>query len=170
MKLEILAILEDVLGFAFETVNKDIFAVHERIGALMELEVLDLDAFYIPKCLVSVIDRDILQRQIIHLPEEFRPVNDTVLHGHIVAIPNGRAGTDSKVTIGDQTAVHMPPRVLAIKTAIISFHIAAALDSRLSINYLDVLKTHIVNAEKGPLPSELFIFNYLHNSFHIMQM
>ena len=135
----------------------------------MKLKIFDLDALDIPESLVGIVDSHILQGKIIHLTEEFRPVDDTVLHCHIVAVPDSRAGTDSEIAIRNQATVHMLPRILAVETTIIGFHIVAALDSWFSVNYLYILKTNVFYSEKRPLATELLISDNLHNHIFTVQ-
>lgn len=91
MDLDVLAVLEDILRVTLQFVDINIFTEHKRVSALMELYILDLQAIDTPECLIGVIDLDILQGEVLHLAEEFRSVDDRVLHYHVIAVPDGRA-------------------------------------------------------------------------------
>ena len=89
--LYVLTVLEHVLRVAFQTVYIDVFGEHKRIGAIVQLDVMQLQVLHLPECLVSIVDGDILQFHPFHLTEELRTVNDTVFHGQVVRVPDSRA-------------------------------------------------------------------------------
>lgn len=152
--LYILAVLEDVLRVRRQSVDIDMVGVHERISALVERHVLDLHIMDMPECLISIVDRDILQRQIVHLTEELRPVNNAVLHHHVVAVPDSGAGTLGEVAARDQAAVHMPPGVLAEELTVMTLHVMATFDTGLTVRDGNIVKLDIVGTEQRALTSK----------------
>ena len=88
--LHILTILEHIFSIALEAIDIDILAEHERIGAAVQLHVLQTKAIDLPECLVSIGDIDILQYHVLHLTEKFRAVNTTTTHHQVVGVPDSR--------------------------------------------------------------------------------
>lgn len=82
-----------------------------------------------PECLIGIVDFDILQLQVFHLPEKFRTVDDTVFHHHVVAVPNGRPAVGGEVAACDEAAVDVPPRVLAKELAVVTLDVVTAFDA-----------------------------------------
>ena len=58
----------------------------------MQFHVLDLNAVHLPEGLIGIGDLHILQRQVLHLTEELRPVDARVSHHQVVGVPDSGAG------------------------------------------------------------------------------
>jgi hypothetical protein len=53
----------------------------------------------------------------------------------------------------------VPPGILAVELATVCLHIAAELDSRLAVDYGNVLQTGIFNGKQRSLAAEYLIFD-----------
>ena len=95
----------------------------------MKGDVPDLQVLDAPECLVGILKLHILHRYIVHLTEQFRSVDDGILHHHIIAIPDGRTTAHLEVTVGYQRLIHMPQGVFPDKAAAIGLNILTTLDS-----------------------------------------
>ena len=129
VNLYVLAVLEYIFGIAHQSVHIDVLGEHERIGAFVKFHILELQSVYTPESFVSIIDFDPLQREVLHLTEELRAVDDGVFHHHIIAVPDGRTATLGKVTVGDEAAVYVPPGIFAVETGVVALQVFAALDA-----------------------------------------
>jgi hypothetical protein len=56
----------------------------------------------------------------------------------------------------------MPPRILAIETAVAALHILTLLDATLTIRDDDILQSQVVDGKKWPLTPEFFILYQFH--------
>ena len=120
VNLHVLAVLEHVFCVAREAVHIDIAREHERISAVMQADMLQFQAVNSPESLVSIVDFNVFKRQILHLSEELRPVDDRVFHGHITAIPNGRTAFGGEIAIRDEAFINVPPRIFAIELRVVA--------------------------------------------------
>ena len=132
----------------------------------MESDVSDLQSLNTPEGLIGIIEGDILQFQIPHLPEEFRCVDDGIPHGHIITIPDGGTRTHFEITIGDERVVNMPQRILPDEVTVINFQVGAALDARLPLRDGHILQPRIMNGEQRTFTTKLLIF---YQSLHFFQ-
>ena len=58
--LYVVAVLEYIFGVAFQAVYKDVIREHERVGAIVQLNVLQFQTVYLPESLVGIIDGYVL--------------------------------------------------------------------------------------------------------------
>ena len=65
----------------------DVLAEHERICALMKLQIADSDVFAPPENFVCIIHRNIFHLDGFHLPEHLRGVYYGIFHAKMVAVP-----------------------------------------------------------------------------------
>lgn len=133
----------------------------------MQGAVLDFQSVHAPECLVGIVDGDVLQFQVVHLAEELRAVDDTVLHLHVVAVPDGRTALGGKIAARDETAVYLPPRVLAIELAVVTLQIVTALDARLSVGDGYILQYSVVGTEQRTLTTETQIVYSIHKLLNL---
>ena len=133
VNLYVLAVLEHIFGVALQSVDEDVLTEHEGVGAVVQLDILDANAVDTPECLIGIIDDDILQFQVLHLTEELRTVDDTVLHLHVIAVPDSRTASRCKIAVGDDASVNVPPRVFPVKLAVVSLYVFALFDARFPI-------------------------------------
>ena len=133
----------------------------------MQGDVLDFQSVHAPECLIGIVDGDILQFQVVHLAEELRAVDDAVLHRHVVAVPDGRAALWREVAARDETAVDMPPGILAIELAVVTLQIVAALDARLTVGDGYILQYSVVSAEQRTLTTETQIVYSIHKLLNL---
>lgn len=133
----------------------------------MQGDVLDLQTVHAPEGLVSIVDGDVLQFQVVHLAEELRTVDDTVLHLHVVAVPDGRTALGGKIAARDKTAVYVPPRILAIELAVVTLQIVTALNARLSVGDRYILQYGVVGTEQRTLTTETQIVYSIHNLLNL---
>ena len=129
----------------------------------MQLHILQLQSINTPEGLISIIDLYILELQMLHLAEELRAIDHTIVHHHVAAIPNGRATAGGKIATGDQATVDVPPSVFAIKLRVAALDIVTTLDARLTIGNRYILEHHIVGSEERALSSERTVVNRIHN-------
>ena len=139
VNLYILTILEYIFGITLQSIYIDILREHEGIGSLMQLHILQFQAIYLPESFVGIVNHHVLQLYVLHLTEELRAINRTILHHQIVGVPDGRTRTRCKIAAFDFSTIHVPPRVFSIELAIVTFHVLALLDTRLSIYNCDFL-------------------------------
>ena len=168
MHLHVLAVLEYILRIALQPVHIYIAAEHERIRAVMKDDILQPEIIDLPERLVGIIDRDILKRQPVHLAEKLRTVDDAVLHGHIIAVPDRRPRSRCEVTIPYNASVNVPQRVLAVKLASGNLDVGTTLYSGLSIRNGNILQSAVADTEQRPLSAEGGVFNYFHSYFAIL--
>ena len=128
----------------------------------MQGDVLDLQTVHAPEGLVGIVDGDVLQFQVVHLAEELRTVDDTVLHLHVVAVPNGRAALGGEIAARDEAAVNVPPRILAIELAVVTLQIVTALDARLTVGNGYILQYSIMSTKQRTLTTETQIVYSIH--------
>ena len=102
MNFRIPDILEDIFGFSIEIVDADVLAEHEWICPIAEHDILHIQVPDFPEGLVRIVDLHVLEGQSVHLTEKFRPVDDAVAHGHVIAVPDCRTGTNRKVAVGNE--------------------------------------------------------------------
>ena len=86
-KLHILDILEDIFAVAFQAVDAQIPAEHERICASMQLQVLYTDSATFPENFIRIVHLHILNVDFMHLTEHFGCINYGILHFQMVGIP-----------------------------------------------------------------------------------
>ena len=120
----------------------------------MQFYVFQFQSVNAPECLIGIVYLDVFKLQILHLPEEFRPVDYTVFHHHIVAIPDGRTTAFGEITTCNETVIYMPPWIFSVEFAVVTLYIAAAFYTRLAIGYRYIVKTYVVCAEERTLSSE----------------
>ena len=58
--LYVVAVLEYIFGVAFQAVYKDVLREHERVGAIVQLNVFQFQTVYLPESLVCIIDGYVL--------------------------------------------------------------------------------------------------------------
>lgn len=58
--LYVVAVLEYIFGVAFQAVYKDVLREHERVGAIVQLNVFQFQTVYLPESLVGIIDGYVL--------------------------------------------------------------------------------------------------------------
>ena len=129
----------------------------------MEHHILYLQPVNAPESLVGVVDGDVLQREILHLTEELRTVDDAVLHVHIVRIPYSRARSRREITVADVRSLDVPERVFALEVAVAADNVAAFLYARLAERDANVVEFRVVYFEERTLSTEYLISNFLHN-------
>ena len=164
MHLNVFAILEHILRVAYKPVNKDVLAEHERIGAFVKCDVLNLEILHLPESLVGIVESDVLNGNVIHLAEQFRSVYYCISHHHIVAVPDGGTRAHLKVAVGYQRAVNVPPGIFPNETASVGLDVCTAFNARLAFSYGDILESGIMNCKERSLASELFVAYYIHCS------
>ena len=133
----------------------------------MQGDVLDLQTVHAPEGLVGIVDGDVLQFQVVHLAEELRTVDDTVLHLHVVAVPDGRTALGGEIAARDQTAVDMPPGILAIELTVMALQIVTALDARLTVGDRYILQYGVVCAKQRALTTETQIVYSIHKLLNL---
>ena len=89
--LHVLTVLEHVFRIALQSVDVDVLGEHERVGASVQLHVVELQTVDLPECLVGVAYLHILQFHVVHLAEELRTVDAATAHHEVVGIPDSRA-------------------------------------------------------------------------------
>ena len=99
MYLHVLAVLEDILGIALQSVNVDVAAEHERISTFVNCKVTNLQSVNAPESLVGIVDYHILNGKVLHLAEQFRSIDNGVAHNHIVRVPYSRARAHLEVAV-----------------------------------------------------------------------
>ena len=124
----VLHVLEHVLAVAFQPVHVDVVAEHERIGTVMQFQVLDADMVASPEHFVGVVHLHVFYVYLVHLAEHLGGVDDGVFHFQMVGIPQGRAASHVEITAFDGEAVNVPKRVVPFKAAVRGHDVAAFLD------------------------------------------
>ena len=155
-------ILEHILAVALESVDTDVPAEHERIGAAVQDEVLRMYAAASPEHLVGVVHRDVLERELLHLAEHLGRIDDGVFHCEVVGVPQGRAASRCKIAVPYGEAVHMPEGVVPDEAAVRRENVGTLLYGGFALVYGHVVDMEAVRCEQRPLASELRIFDQLH--------
>ena len=168
MYLDILHILEDIFAVAFQSVHADVLAEHERIRAVMDLQILHPDVTTSPEDLVGIVYNDIFDFDIVHLAEHFRCIYHGIGHFQMVGVPEGRPASYREIAVPDSEAVYMPERVVSLEAAVFCFDIAAFLDGRLPFPDDDILQAEVMRREKRPLSAEFLICYDFHNKISCM--
>ena len=89
MHLDVSCILEHVFAVALQSININVMAEHEWIGAAVHLQVLYAYVVATPEHLVGIVHRYVLQFEMAHLAKHLRRVDNRVAHLQMVAIPQG---------------------------------------------------------------------------------
>ncbi len=160
--LYVTTILEHILGIALQTIDADIAAMHEGIGTLVEHHIVQGQSADAPKGLIGIVDGDIFEREVVHLAEEFRAVDHTVPHRHVIGIPDGRARSGCKITILDERTVNVPQRIFAFKVAIAANDVAARLHARLTEGDTHMVEQSVVCIEEGTFAAKNLILYRFH--------
>ena len=157
--LHVLAVLEHILGVRLQSVYVDVLREHKRIGAAVQLYVLQPQTVHFPECLVGIGDVHVLQLHVLHFAEELRTVYPAAAHHQVVGIPDGRSRTQCKVAVLNQCTVHVPPGVFAVEPAVLGLDVAALLDAALAVGYRDVLQSCVLNSKQRPFTAKLLVFD-----------
>ena len=165
MHLDILAVLEHILSIAIQSVGKDVFAEHERIGSSMQCNILQAQTVHLPEGLVGIRNIDIFEFYITHFAEEFRAIDTTAAHHQVVGIPDGRARAHGKVAVLDEGTIDMPPGILAIEAALAGLHVLALLDATLTVGNGDILQPQVMGGKKRAFSPEFLVFDQFHRLF-----
>jgi hypothetical protein len=129
----------------------------------VQLQVAGLDEVAAPEGLVSIVDKDVLKLDTVHLAKHLRSVYPGIAHLQMVAIPQGRTGTGIKLATPDLEAMHMPERILSPEVAILSLYVRAFLDGTLTVTYRHLLQTHVMFLKQWSLALEMLLFYEFHN-------
>ena len=159
VNLYVLAILEHVLRVALQAIDIDVLRKHERIGAAVQLDILQPQVVDSPEGLVGIGYLHVLQLHMVHLAEELRGVDAAAAHHQVVGVPDGRPRVEREVTVFYQYTIDVPPRVLAVEAAVLCLNVTALLDAALAVGDGDVLQTGVVDGEQRPLTTELFVLD-----------
>ena len=159
----ILDVLEDIFRIALESIDIHVLAEHEGVGSFVQTYVAHHQVLDLPEGLVGIVELYALQFQAIHLPEKFGSVYDAIAHHHIVAIPDGRAGTYLKIAVGNERCIHVPPRVFANKATMVCLQALTAFDTALAFGNRNVFESGVVNGKQGTFTSESLVFDELHS-------
>ena len=89
-------------------------------------------------------------------------LHDGVLHLQVVAVPEGRASANGEIAVLDGKAVYVPERIVAFKTAVGCYDVAALFYAGLSFQDGYVVQMQVVRGEQRSLSSEFLVFYKLH--------
>ncbi len=79
--------LEYVFAVAFQTVDINVVAEHERVGTAVQFQVFYAQVPAPPEDFVGVVHYNVLQVCFIHFAEHFRGVDNRIGHFQLVAVP-----------------------------------------------------------------------------------
>ena len=131
-QLYIFHILENVFAIAFQAVDADIAAEHERISSSMQFQIPDIQILATPEHLIGIVHLHVLNFDVVHLAEHLGSIDTRVCHFQITGVPQCRTPADIEKTTVDNETVHVPEGIISLEPAIDGFDIAALLDGRLS--------------------------------------
>ena len=123
-----------------QAVEFDVAAEHERIRSSLQPQVLSTYALASPERLVGIGHHHVLNVDVVHLAKHFRRVDVRVGHPQMVAIPQCRASAHIEMATVNHEPVHMPERIVALKTAICRLDVAALLYRRLAFAYHHIVE------------------------------
>ena len=161
-EFHVLTVLEHIFRIAFQTVYLHILAEHEGIGAVVEFQVAGLDIAATPESLVGIVDDHILQVEVVHLAEELRGIDTGVAHVHVIAVPDGRAGTDIELAAVDLKPMDMPEGVLTPETAVLGLNVRALLDGTLAFADGHLLQPRVMGLKERTLAFKMLLSDYFH--------
>ena len=164
VNLHILHVLEDIFAVALQSVHVDVVAEHERVSAVVQLQVADVQSVATPEHFVGIIHLHVFYLDVVHLTEHLGGVDDRVFHDQMVRIPQGRASAHSKIAVLDGEPVYVPERIIALEAAVRGHNVAALLDGRFAGRYGYVVQVDIMRGKQRSFASEYLVFNELHNS------
>ena len=84
MNFYILHVLENIFTIALQSVHIDVAAEHEGVGAVVKLQIVDVQSVTTPKHFIGIIHLHVFYFYIVHLAEHFGGINDCVLHHQVV--------------------------------------------------------------------------------------
>ena len=163
MYLYVTRVLEHILGIRLQSVYTYVAAVHEGISALVQHHVLKRQPVNAPECLVGIVDCDVLEREVLHLAEEFGTVDDAVLHVHVVRVPDGRTRFGREIAVAYVRTLDVPQRVFALEVAVAANDVATLLDARFTKSDANVVELHVVDFEERTLSAENLVCYLFHN-------
>ena len=162
VQLHVLAVLEHVFRVALQAVDAQVIAKHEGIGAVVQLKVSGLHILTAPESLVSIVDDDIVQMDMMHLAKHLGGIDACVAHQQVVAIPQGGTGTFVKLAMVNRKPVDVPERVLAHEAAVLRLNVRAMLDGRLAVDNRHMIQSQVVRGKQRALAPKFLILNQFH--------
>ena len=129
----------------------------------MQHHVLKRQTVDAPECLVGIVDCDVLEREVLHLTEELRTVDDAVLHVHVVRIPDGRTRSGREIAVAYVRTLDVPQWVFALEVTVAAHDVATLLDARFAECDANVVELHVVDFEERTLSAEYLVSYLFHN-------